>query len=414
MSSVIKPMTQETWHTPSFERVQLPEQVCPNCHSQGLLGFYEVGNVPVHSCLLMSSRDEALQYRRGDLQLGFCPSCGFIANARFDPVMEEYSTRYEETQGFSECFNTFACGLARRLADQYGIRRKNILEIGCGKGEFLGLLCQLGDNQGIGIDPAYVPKRRPEGAESRVVFIQDLYSEKYAHLQADAIICRHTLEHIAPTRRFLQMLRSSIGDRLETLVFFELPDTMRILREGAFWDLYYEHCSYFTAGSLARLFRSAGFDLIDLQLDYDDQYLLLLAKPVPGVTAMRLDLEDDLDDLAFAVGDFQRVCRAEIECWHSRIQRMAATGRRVVVWGSGSKGVAFLSTLGVTDAIEYVVDINPHRHGKFMPGTGQQIVPPLFLAEYRPDYVIVMNPIYCDEIQRNLDRVGCKTEVLPV
>jgi hypothetical protein len=68
--------------------------------------------------------------------------------------------------------------------------------------------------------------------------------------------------------------------------------------------------------------------------------------------------------------------------------------------------VAFLSTLKIRDEIDFVVDINPHRQGKYLAGSGKQIVPPAFLREYRPETVIVMNPIYCDEIRAELDRMG--------
>jgi hypothetical protein len=64
--------------------------------------------------------------------------------------------------------------------------------------------------------------------------------------------------------------------------------------------------------------------------------------------------------------------------------------------------------VGVGEEIEYLVDINPYRHGKFVPGTGKQIVGPEFLAQYRPDLVIAMNPIYRAEIARDLNRLGCK------
>ena len=76
--------------------------------------------------------------------------------------------------------------------------------------------------------------------------------------------------------------------------------------------------------------------------------------------------------------------------------------------------MAFLTTLNVRDEIAYAVDINPHKHGTFMAGTGQEIVAPEFLREYRPDMVIVMNSIYCAEIRRELDRMGVEAELRPV
>jgi hypothetical protein len=85
---------------------------------------------------------------------------------------------------------------------------------------------------------------------------------------------------------------------------------------------------------------------------------------------------------------------------------------RAVVWGSGSKGAAFLVNLGLGDRIEHVVDINPHRQGMFMPGTGQEIVAPEALKRIRPDVVIVMNRIYEEEIRGELKRMRLTPKVI--
>jgi SAM-dependent methyltransferase len=389
------------------------DQSCPSCNSKGLSIFYAVDEVPVHSCLLMSSRDRALNYPRGKLQLGFCTGCGFIANTRFDPGVHNYSAQYEETQGFSTCFNAFAKSLAQRLIDKYSIRNRTVLEIGCGKGEFLTLLCQLGANRGIGIDPAYVPERNPAADDPRVEFVQDFYSEKHACLTTDVICCRHTLEHIPSTLEFMQTIRNTIADRKDTLVFFEVPDVMRVLREGAFWDIYYEHCSYFTMGSLARLFRVSGFKIDDLYLDYDGQYIMITAYPTDSPHSRNLSVEEDVRVLGQQCKKFREKCVEKISFWRNTVQQIAGN-QKTVIWGSGSKGVAFLTTLRLTGEIEYVVDINPYKHGKYMPGTGQKIVSPHFLKEYKPHRIIVMNQIYSDEILKELERLNIRAELIPV
>ena len=374
--------------------------------------FYAVNDVPVNSCLLVSSREAALAYPKGNIRLGFCPSCGFISNVCFVPTSVEYSSSYEETQGFSPRFQTFARDLASRLIERHDLREKDILEIGCGKGEFLALLCELGGNRGVGIDPGYVSGRLGSQAAPRMHFITDFYSEKYAHLSGDFVCCRHTLEHIQPTGAFLHMLRDSLQDRPETIVFFEVPDVIRILHEFAFWDIYYEHCSYFSLGSLARLFCNSGFDLLSLTKDFEDQYLMIEALPGGGHAGPRLEGENDLEELARAVASFKRKCTRQLDSWRRSLQEFRTRGQRTVLWGSGSKAVAFLSTLSIGEEIELVVDINPFKHGMYLAGTGQQIVPPETLMEYRPDIVIAMNPIYCEEIQRDIDTMGMSPELI--
>jgi len=391
-----------------------PIKHCFNCGAKNLSLFYEVQNIPAHSCLLMTDRDEALKYPKGDMQLGFCQRCGFIENVLFDPGMHEYCPRYEETQGFSPRFQEFAKSLASRLIEQYNLRDKHILEIGCGKGEFLVLLCEMGLNKGTGLDPGYIPERTQSDAASRMTFIRDFYSEKYSNLTADFVLCRHTLEHIQPTYDFLQMVRRSIGDRHETIVCFELPDVSRVLKEQAFWDIYYEHCSYFTLGSLERLFRSCGFEVLNSEKDFDDQYLLIEARPVNSSDEAVEQDASDLEELTRDVKVFKETLAGKMEAWKEKLSQVKKQGKRAVLWGSGSKAVAYLTTMGIGKEIEYVVDINPYKHGKFLAGTGHEIVPPTFLKEYQPDVVIAMNAIYCDEIQRDLNNMGIGAELTAV
>jgi SAM-dependent methyltransferase len=388
--------------------------VCPNCELGVMQVFYEVRNIPAHSVLLMPTRERALTYPRRDLRLGFCSRCGFVGNTIFDPFVHEYSTSYEETQGFSPIFNGFARDLARRWVEEYHLQGKSVLEIGCGKGGFLVLLVELGMGKGIGIDPAFVPERLDTPVASRLEFIQDLYSEKHTHIQADVICCRHTLEHIAPTRRFMSMLRRTIDNRKDTLILFELPSTFRVLKDLAFWDIYYEHCSYFTTGSLARLFRQTGFDLLELKLEYDDQYIVAVGKPSVSPRYASFPGEDDLEEVAEEVSRFPARFAKSKQEWLTRINGMREEGKKLVLWGGGSKAVSFLTTLALKGQIDYVVDINPYKHGKFIPGTGHAVKSPETLKQHEPDCVILMNSVYKSEVRTQLQGMGLHPQIIPL
>ena len=355
-----------------------------------------------------------MSFPRGDISLGFCEDCGFISNVAFEPSVRDYSPIYEDQQCFSSTFNVFAQNLAKRLVEKYDLHSKKILEIGCGKGDFLALLCELGNNSGVGIDPAYIKDRVRSRASDRLTFIRDYYSEQYANYHGDLICCRHTLEHIPNTAEFLSSVRRAIGNRLDTVVFFEVPDVTRVLRELAFWDIYYEHCSYFSPGALARLFRSCQFDIIDLSKDFDDQYILIEVKPVSQKAEKMHEMEESVKEMAKDVKYFATHCHVKLDQWKKRLIELYSDGRRVVVWGSGSKCVSFMSTLGVRDEIAYVVDINPFRHGKYLPGIGKKVVSPEILRNYKPDVVIVMNRIYQHEICQMLDDMGLAPEVISV
>ena len=396
----------------TYSRIE--ESPCPGCGFAKCSVFYRADDVPVHSVLLVSNRESALRFRRGVIELGLCHRCGFISNTAFDPTAHSYSEAYEETQGFSATFQSFHRRLAQMLVDDYGIRGKRVVEIGCGKGEFLSLICELGDNTGIGFDPSFVPARNPAGDGTRVEFIQEFYSESNGTVDADLICCKMTLEHIADTRGFVQTVRNCAAKSPGTLVYFQVPDFSRIIQDAAFWDIYYEHCSYFTAASLRYLFESTGFDVISVSTDYDGQYLQIFAVPAVGLTPRTPDAYIDQSNMQNTLERFAAHTQKKINAWDDMLRDVAELKQKIVLWGSGSKAVAFLSAMNARDVIEYVVDINPYRHHHFLPGTGQTIVGPEFLRTYSPNVVVAMNPVYMNEIHHKLVEVGCDTRLLTV
>ncbi|NNJ71041.1 MAG: methyltransferase domain-containing protein, partial [Kiritimatiellales bacterium] len=320
-----------------------------------------------------------------------------------------YTQGYEDQQGFSPTFVKFITGVTQRVVDRYDIRNKQVVEIGCGKGDFVRLISKLGNNRGTGIDPAYVPGREEDVPGVR--FIKEFYSSKHGDLEADCITCRHTLEHIHDTHGFMDMIRESI-QASEPVLFFEVPSVVRILEIQAFWDLFYEHCTYLSPGSLARLFRLNGFEVLDMYLEYDKQYLFIEAKPVDGRSKKIHPLEETIEELKEKTEYFVEQINIQLGEWRNRLIGFKKEGKKVVVWGGGSKSVGFLTQFADLDAIAHVCDINPHMTGNFIPGIGMQYVGPDFLEEFKPDVVIVMNSVYMDEIREDLASRGLHPEML--
>jgi hypothetical protein len=381
--------------------------VCPSCGGRAGPPFYEVPGIPVHQVKLVRSREEALNCTKGDIRLHFCPGCGFVWNGGFDSKRMRYEEDYESTQAVSPTFNAFHERLARDLIERFDLHGKRVVELGCGQGEFVTMLAEIGENQGYGFDRVI----RNPGERGRVTFVKDLYAEPYRHLEPDFVCCKMTLEHVHDTGPMLRSLRRTVGDRPDAVVFFMIPEVTRILRLRAFWDMYYEHCSYWSPGSLARAFRRAGFDPIQIWTDYDDQYVLIAARPGSG-RSPTIAREETPEALAAMVRGFAANVRTDQMRWRAWLDRLHRAGRKTVLWGGGSKGVSFLTTLDVRKEVDYAVDINPRRHGTFIAGTGQQIVAPTYLAEYRPEVVLVMSPIYLPEITAELQRLRVRPQRL--
>jgi hypothetical protein len=353
--------------------------------------------------MLHHSRKDAMRYPKGDIELAFCQSCGFVTNIAFDSNFIDYNIDYESTQVFSPTFNSFQNALGKSLVERYDLNRKTLIEIGCGQGEFLTLICDLGDNSGIGFDPAY---RGTYPGEKDITFISDFYSEKYASYKGDFVCCKMTLEHIPKVKEFVTTIFNAIRDQPDSVVFFQIPNARYVFEELAFWDVYYEHCSYFTPGSLVRLFGSVGFEVLDLWTGYDNQYLMMEMRPTGRRITHHLSQDQYIWDVFQIIKTFAKVVPEKIQSWRQWIHKTIKNGSKVVLWGGGSKAVAFLTAIGISfETIDFVVDVNPQKENTFLAGTGQQVVFPSFLLNYEPSHVIIMNPIYREEIQACLNRM---------
>jgi SAM-dependent methyltransferase len=387
---------------------------CPACHHEGASIFIEIEDVPIHCNLLWPSQKAALNAPKGDIRLGFCQACGMIYNLSFDPQRMKYTQAYENSLHFSPRFQAYAQELAIRLLETHHLRGKNIIEIGCGKGEFLSLLCAGGQNRGLGFDPSYDSRREDSRGNENMTFIRDFYSETYAEYKADFICCKQVLEHIQYPHDFLSQLRRSVGDRQDTIVFFEVPNVLYTLRDFGIWDILYEHCSYFSASSLSRVFQGSGFTVRQVYSTFGGQFLCLEASLAVAASCDNMEPSDELRQLASFVSAFAENYCNKVAMWDENLSQLLAKDSRIIVWGAGSKGVMFLNTVKNIRQIEYIVDINPHKQGRYIAGTGQQIVPPEFLREYQPNTVLVMNPAYKDEVQEKIAQLDLRARVATV
>ena len=386
---------------------------CPACSSEDLIPFIQIEAVPTHYNVPFKTREAALSSPRGAMNLAHCPACGFVYNVAFDPALIPYSEGYENSLHYSSRFDDFARGLASSLIERHGLHDKLIVEIGCGRGDFLCMLCEDG-NRGIGCDPSYAgtkPERR--GAEN-VSITAEPYAAWTSPAPVDLLCCRHTLEHVREPGPFLEGLRDMVNrSRTPGSVYFEVPNAAHMLEsEAGIWDVTYEHCAYFSTTSLAAVFERAGYAVSGISSAFDDQFLSLHGSTQVGLSPSASTVAPVA--WAGAVARFGDRFTRTVQQFDADLSRWHAQGRRPVVWGGGSKGITFLNVVPAAQDIEYVVDINPHKQGLFVPGSGQRFVSPDFLRDYQPEVVILMNAIYRDEVRGRLRDLGLAPELLTV
>jgi len=383
---------------------------CPVCQTAAPKTFLDLKNLPIYCNLLWADQAEARDCPKGDIRLVFCEHCGAITNADFDPALLGYSQDYENSLHYSGRFQTYAKELAERLVEQHDLHGKKIVEIGCGKGDFLVSLCQLGDNTGVGFDNSYVERPEHVALASQVRFIQDFYSEKYSEYGGDLVCCRQVLEHIQQPADMLKPVRQTIGESEDTTLFFEVPNALYTFDNMMIWDIIYEHCTYFTPVSLAYTFAASGYGTQAVREEFGGQFISIEAYPAKDHSAT-VD-SAAVSALAETISSFGKRFEMQMTQWKATLDEIFQQGKKVVIWGSGSKGVTFLNLLELGDRIEYAVDINPRKQNKYIPGTGQKIVAPEQMVAYQPDVVIVMNPLYEQEIGEMLKALGLAPQLM--
>ena len=369
-------------------------------------------NVPVQCNILHPTVKSALACARGDIDLVFSPSNGLIYNLEFCADQMAYDVEYENALHHSPRFQQFAQDLAERLVARHNLRNKRVLEIGCGDGFFLQKICEVGNNEGLGFDPTCSPDLEHVTNDERVTIEQDYFEPGVTTFRPQLVCCRHVLEHIPDPVSFLTELRKM--DQLSGAAFyFEVPDARFTLQRGGYWDILYEHCSYFTDVSLSAVFAAAGFRVLQTSSSYDGQFLQIEACIDPSPITGGAD-PAAVTALALNVRSFSHKFKATLDHWRCQLQTWTDEGKSIALWGAGTKGVMFLNMVDQGRAVSFVVDRNPKKNGCFVSGTGHPIVSPEALTTDCPEIVILMNPTYRDEVSAQLSELGVECEFMTV
>ncbi|MDH5761910.1 MAG: class I SAM-dependent methyltransferase [Nitrospinota bacterium] len=373
---------------------------CPVCNSRRTALIISRKNTPVHQNLLMSGPSEARSITRADLEIMCCQECGFVFISDFDIGKLSYGDQYDNNQTCSSTFQVHLNQLVDRILGDERNQNCRFVEVGCGQGQFLRRLIEEGlDNTGTGFDPSYTgPAHLMDG---RLNFEKRYYDSNCAEVPADVVVCRHVIEHVPKPLDLLKSVREALSNSPGARLYFETPCVEWIFRNRVVWDFFYEHCSLFSAESLRRVFEVSGFEVTHVDHIFDDQYLWLEA--VVGTPVKTNSGSSNVLKLAQAYSEAED---AILENWKQRILGLKSQGL-VALWGAGAKGVTFANLVDPNcQLLECVVDLNPNKQGKFIPGTGHPIIDYKELGSRNIKSVILMNPNYLSENQAFLQQAG--------
>lgn len=378
---------------------------CPVCGSTAVQPFFAMAGLPALCNALWPDRPAAETAPRGDVRLAVCTGCGMITNTAFDPGVFGYSPQYENSLHFSPAFQRFAAGVAERLVERYDLRDVDLVEIGPGGGDFLAMLCRLGDNRGTGYDPSHDPRRAPD-LDARVTILGREFPNDGSP-RGRLVCARHVLEHVPHPSTLLGAMSRSLDAR--GVAYVEVPDGWYLVDRVALWDVIYEHCHHFTAPALRRLADVAGLRVLDSGTAFGDQFLW--ADLAHGDQRSGPPDQGLVEAVVARAVQFGERATAQLARASEVVAELVADGP-VVLWGAGSKGVTFLNMVEGAAGVRAAVDINPHKRGRYVPVSGHAVVAPGDLRDDPPASAIVLNPVYVDEIAGQLAALGLGARVV--
>ena len=378
---------------------------CPVCGGGDLMRSVAFDELPVLCNDLLPDRESARRAARGRFVLTYCRRCAHLFNAAFEEARVGYTQSYENSLHFSPRFVEFDTELALRLGRTYRLAGRLVVDVGCGKGDFLKRICLKTGARGIGFDKSF-ERDRAEAVDGVEFVGQWFEPSSRPEIRPALVTCRHVLEHVAEPSSFLAGLGAHPGIGSETIFYVEVPNALYTLRDMGIWDLIYEHVSYFTSNSLRAVMRDAGFEILNEGECFGGQYLFVEARPAatrPGGAAR------ETDGIEPMVRAFDGAYRRKVGKWRAFLGEH--DGTQTVVWGAGSKGVTFVNVVPEAADVAALVDVNPHKQGRFVPCIGIPVLAPEAIRKQPVRSIIVMNPLYREEVATAARTLGLAADI---
>ncbi len=341
------------------------------------------------------------------LNLSFCPTCTLVQLMDTLPqdllYRGEYPYYTSSLPSLTRHFATSADELIERLALGSGHRA---IEIASNDGYMLRVFSEQGIEV-VGIDPASGPAHvaREAGVPTLCEFFSaDLARELVSQgSSADLVLGNNVLNLVSDLDDFAEGVKILLKD--DGACVLEVPYAVTLLDQGQFDMIFHQNVCYFSATALDRLFRRHGLYLNEFKhLPTFGGSLRLFLEPSERVQDSVSKLLAEEAAKGIARSDYYATFAARTKETRSRLVDLIADlkrkGKKIAAYGAaGGMATTLLSYLHLEQgALEFAVDANSHKHGRYTPGSRLRIHPPAKLLREMPDYVLLLAWNYKDEI----------------
>jgi len=309
------------------------------------------------------------------LEVFQCSGCGLVQLSN-DPV--PYYKEVIRAAAFSEEMKDFRRKQFGSFVQKFSLKEKKVIEIGCGRGEYLAIMQQFGvEAYGLEQSAESVTQCVKNRLKVSKGFVQDS-TDRLNDGPFDAFFILNFLEHLPEPNSILRGIYNNLTR--DGIGLVEVPNFDMILQKKLFSEFISDHLFYFTRETLNTTLRINGFEIIDCNAVWHDYIISAVVKK-----------REQLDISHFY--NYQAQLKNQIEEYICRFK-----DKKVAIWGAGHQALAVISLTNLADKIRYVVDSASFKQGKFTPATHIPIVSSDALTKDPVDAVIVMAASYSDEV----------------
>ncbi|MDR1871597.1 MAG: methyltransferase domain-containing protein [Deltaproteobacteria bacterium] len=390
----------------------LLQNKCPLCGEEVKNNsIFEINNIPTTQNIFYNTSEEAKNCLKGDINLVLCDNCSLVFNSRFEPDTTNYSESYSVDFTYSPYYVSYINNQIEHLIKSNVYNdNSTIIDVGCGKGFYINTLAEkLKGCSLYGFDTSY------EGVlnipDKNIRFVKSYYPSNDIEIKPDTIINRQVFEHITDPISFLKSFRNSLD--LNSYLYIEVPDFDWIVNNNSIFDIYYEHCAYWSKFSLTNALRLTGFNVESIISSFDSGSVIpnfaginlcVVAKAIenygnlikPGKD-LKVDLKNHFSSL------FSKYANS--------LKKIASINKNMAIWGAGPKGYTFVNFFDVDRTyFSTLIDINPVKTNLYIGKTAHKIISPSDIKSSKIDFIVILNPFYANEIKsylfdNNLSRI---------
>ncbi|GAA3932320.1 methyltransferase domain-containing protein [Chitinophaga oryziterrae] len=348
------------------------------------------------------------------LKVYICHNCFLVQVDEYQKSDALFNSEYAYFSSYSRTWLAHAQKYTQEMIARFGFSASSkVIEIASNDGYLLQYFKEK-NVPVLGIEPtANTAKVAMEkGIETVVEFFGTSLAKKLSaqNIQADLLLGNNVLAHVPDIRDFvagMQVILKPAG-----VITMEFPHLMQLVDNNQFDTIYHEHFSYLSFYTVKQLFESVGLEMFDVEeIPTHGGSLRIYAKHKndnskeisPRVAALLAkEIKQGITDLNYYHNFQQKAFDIKLSLL-SFLTEQKKAGKKVAAYGAAAKGNTLLNYCGVkNDLVDFVVDSNPHKQGKYLPASHIPVVNEAYLKQEKPDYVLILPWNLKDEIKDQL------------